>query len=146
MRSLESWLAEYGESHQNTLNKKIHWICVPAILWSILTLISEISFGALHAGWIAVFLATVYYLRLNKWLAVVFLFTCSMLLFINGWLFDLLKVQAWLPATAVFAAAWLGQFYGHSLEGKKPSFLKDVQFLLIGPLWLMHQVTRPSIL
>lgn len=144
MRSLESWLTEYGESHQNSLNKKIHWICVPSILWSILTLISEIHIGSIHIGWIAVFLASFYYWRLNKLLAVVFLTTCALLLLINGWLFGLLKIQAWIVALVVFVLAWLGQFYGHSVEGKKPSFLKDVQFLLIGPLWLMYPILRPS--
>lgn len=144
MRSLDSWLTEYGESHQNSLNKKIHWICVPSILWSILTLLSELRFGALHGGWIAVMLAVLYYWRLNKTLAIFFLLTCSLLLFMNGWLFGFLKISAWIPALVVFALAWLGQFYGHSVEGKKPSFLKDVQFLLIGPLWLMYPIIRPS--
>jgi uncharacterized membrane protein YGL010W len=41
---------------------------------------------------------------------------------------------------AVFAIAWLGQFIGHKVEGAKPSFFKDLQFLLIGPLWLLSYV------
>ena len=43
---------------------------------------------------------------------------------------------------AVFVLAWAGQFVGHKIEGKKPSFLKDLQFLLVGPMWLMHFIYR----
>ena len=36
-----------------------------------------------------------------------------------------------------FIVAWIGQFIGHKIEGKKPAFFKDLQFLLIGPVWLL---------
>ena len=36
-----------------------------------------------------------------------------------------------------FFVAWLFQFIGHRIEGKKPSFFKDLQFLLIGPIWCL---------
>lgn len=39
-------------------------------------------------------------------------------------------------ALGIFILAWIGQFIGHKIEGKRPSFFKDIQFLLIGPLWV----------
>jgi len=48
----------------------------------------------------------------------------------------------WMISLIIFVVAWIGQFYGHKVEGKKPSFLKDIQFLLIGPAWLMHFIYR----
>jgi uncharacterized membrane protein YGL010W len=45
---------------------------------------------------------------------------------------------AWL-AVIVFVVAWVGQFIGHKIEGRRPSFLTDVQYLLIGPAWLMSK-------
>ena len=45
-------------------------------------------------------------------------------------------------AAAVFVVAWIGQFIGHAIEGKKPSFFEDVKFLLVGPAWLLHFVYR----
>ena len=33
-RTLEQWLSEYAVSHQNLVNKKIHWLCVPTIFVS----------------------------------------------------------------------------------------------------------------
>ena len=44
----------------------------------------------------------------------------------------------------LFVLAWIGQFIGHKVEGKKPSFFKDLQFLLIGPAWLMSFVYRAA--
>ena len=37
----------------------------------------------------------------------------------------------------VFVVTWIGQFVGHKIEGKKPSFFEDLQFLLIGPAWVV---------
>ena len=45
-------------------------------------------------------------------------------------------------ASVLFVAAWVFQFAGHEVEGRKPSFFKDLQFLLIGPAWLMHFIYR----
>jgi len=30
------------------------------------------------------------------------------------------------------------QFIGHKLEGKKPSFFEDVQYLWVGPLFVLR--------
>jgi uncharacterized membrane protein YGL010W len=43
---------------------------------------------------------------------------------------------------AVFVVAWIGQFIGHKIEGKKPSFLEDLRFLLIGPLFVLGFLYR----
>ena len=48
----------------------------------------------------------------------------------------------WQICLVVFIAAWIGQFIGHKIEGKKPSFLKDIVFLLIGPAWLLSKIYR----
>lgn len=40
----------------------------------------------------------------------------------------------------IFVVAWIGQFVGHKIEGAKPSFFEDIQFLLIGPAWLLSFV------
>src|SRR5690606_19838696 len=53
-----------------------------------------------------------------------------------------LQTPLWIVCLIIFVLAWIGQFYGHKVEGKKPSFLKDIQFLLIGPAWLMHFIFK----
>ncbi|MEJ1960555.1 MAG: Mpo1-like protein [Gammaproteobacteria bacterium] len=61
------------------------------------------------------------------------------------WALRALDELPWPVSTtslAIFVTAWIGQFIGHALEGKQPSFFKDVQFLLIGPLWLVAALYR----
>ncbi len=129
MKTVTEWFDEYSESHQNKTNKIIHWACVPAILFSIIGILAQ--FSAMLTALILV-LTLVFYARLDLVLAV----AMAALLFVMAWLIVILPVGVGFYI-GVFVIAWIGQFYGHKVEGKKPSFLKDLQFLLIGPLWCM---------
>ena len=148
MRKIDQLFAEYAESHQNHTNKTIHWICVPAIFFSIIGLLYGIKLPFVIAGvtinvaMIVLALVTIYYISLSKTLWVGLLLFAVLCL----WLCNLIEqagfMQLWLFSLIVFAAAWIGQFYGHKVEGKKPSFLKDIQFLMIGPAWLMSFIYK----
>jgi uncharacterized membrane protein YGL010W len=127
MKTISEWLDEYSESHQDKTNKAIHWVCVPAILFSIIGILAH--FSALLTALILV-LTFVFYARLDLVLAV----AMAALLAVMAWLIFILPVGVGFYI-AIFVLAWIGQFYGHKVEGKKPSFLKDLQFLLIGPVW-----------
>ena len=148
MKSIEQWLAEYGESHKNETNKTIHWICVPPIFFSVVGLLYGIKLPWAVSGiqvnlaMIIMLLVVIYYFSLSKTLWI------GMLLFsmLCLWLCHLIEqsglIQLWLFCLITFTLAWIGQFYGHKVEGKKPSFLKDIQFLMIGPAWLMSFIYK----
>lgn len=153
MRKIDELLEEYGLSHQNATNKFIHWICVPAIFFSITGLVYSVPsqflatylpFLGSFANWATVVLIAIliYYVTLSPPLALgMFLFSAVCLALAN--LLDLMApIPLWAISLMVFVVAWIFQFYGHKIEGKKPSFLKDVQFLLIGPAWLMHFIYK----
>jgi uncharacterized membrane protein YGL010W len=152
MRKIEQLLAEYGESHQNQTNKAIHWICVPLIFLSVLGLLASIPSHSVanllgespYANWagIALVLVLVYYVSLSVPLAVGMMLFGALCLFVLNFLNGFQMAPLWLLSIAIFVVAWIGQFYGHKVEGKKPSFLKDIQFLLIGPAWLMHFIFK----
>lgn len=153
MRKIDSLLSEYGESHQNPTNKLIHWICVPLIFFSLMGLIASIPAGMLrsvlgegsmYANWAAVLLAIalIYYVSLSIPLTVGMLLFALLCLFLINRVVLLNIAPLWVVSLAIFVAAWIGQFYGHKVEGKKPSFFKDVQFLMIGPAWLMHFIYK----
>ena len=127
MKTISEWLDEYSESHQDKTNKAIHRVCVPTILFSIIGILAH--FSALLTALILV-LTFVFYARLDLVLAV----AMAALLVVMAWLIFILPVGVGFYI-AIFVLAWIGQFYGHKVEGKKPSFLKDLQFLLIGPVW-----------
>ena len=153
MRRIDALLLEYGESHQNATNKAIHWICVPLIFFSVIGLIASIPSGFVqnvmgegnpYATWATVLLvlATVYYVSLSVSLGIgMMLFSLICIMLINM-IVQMNVAPLWLICIIIFVVAWIGQFYGHKVEGKKPSFLKDIQFLLIGPAWLMHFVYK----
>ena len=129
MKTMNQWFDEYSESHQNKTNKAIHWVCVPTILFSIIGILAH--FSALLTT-LLLLLSFVFYARLDLLLAV----AMAALLVVMAWLIYTLPVGVGFYI-GLFVLAWIGQFYGHKIEGKKPSFFKDLQFLLIGPVWCM---------
>jgi uncharacterized membrane protein YGL010W len=149
MRSVSEWLGEYGASHQNPTNKLLHWICVPPIVLAVMGFLWSVpvpgAFAALSPwlNWatLAAAGAVVYYLTLSPALAGGIALVFLALLGITQGLATL-PWPLWLTSLAIFVAAWAGQFAGHAIEGKRPSFFKDLQFLLIGPLWLLAALYR----
>ncbi len=146
MRNVDALLNEYGESHQNRTNKKIHWVCVPAIMFSLLGILWSLPFPVKASpliNWATalIILSVVYYFYLSWQLALGMLFNSLLMIMILQWL-DGFPLPLWQIACAVFVVAWIGQFYGHHIEGERPSFFKDIQFLLIGPVWLLADVYR----
>tara|TARA_B100001013_G_C24545213_1_gene416333 strand:- start:219 stop:677 length:459 start_codon:yes stop_codon:yes gene_type:complete len=146
MKPIEQWIEEYGESHQNPTNKAIHWVCVPLIMLSLLALISIIPFPIKNyslLNWTMIFLlfAVIFYLRLSISVAIgMLLIAIGMIASIN-WI-KLIDGEVWRLSLAIFIIAWIGQFIGHKIEGKKPSFFEDIQFLLIGPAWLLSFIYK----
>ncbi len=152
MRRIDALLSEYGESHQNETNKAIHWICVPLIFFSVIGLIASIPSGILrsilgdspYANWatVVLVLAIIYYVSLSITLSIGMVLFSLGCIFLANFIAQSNLAPLWLVSVVIFIVAWIGQFYGHKVEGKKPSFLKDVQFLMIGPAWLMHFVYK----
>ena len=148
MRSMQDWFDAYGESHQNALNKAIHWICVPTIFFCVVGLLAAIPPTELpllgHMPWakLVVILGLLFYVRLSIPMAVGMALWSFACLGLARYLELHAAWPLWLICTVLFVAAWIGQFYGHKVEGKKPSFLEDLQFLMIGPAWLMGFIYR----
>ena len=150
MRTLEQWLDEYAVSHQNPTNKAIHYICVPAIYFSIVGLLMSIPSGIIAStlklnapvieNWAVVVLlfVLVFYVRLSIIMAFKIAVFSAICLVVNYYIGQFLPL--WIFSIGVFIIAWIGQFYGHNIEGKKPSFLKDLQFLMIGPAWVVENL------
>jgi uncharacterized membrane protein YGL010W len=149
MRSVADWFGEYGASHANPTNKLLHWVCVPLIVLSLMGLLWSIpvldAFAAvspwLNWATLTALLALLYYLALSVRLAIgIALGFVVMFVVVNA--LDSLPWPLWATSIVIFGIAWIGQFIGHAVEGKRPSFFKDVQFLMIGPLWLLGSLYR----
>ncbi len=135
-RRIDVLLTRYAESHQHRVNELIHCVCVPAIVLALLGLCWALS-PLLALGVVLASLA--YYVTLSPPFALgMLLMAGAMLLVLAG-----LPPRAVLPVSAaIFVVAWIGQFIGHKIEGRKPSFFEDVRFLLIGPLFVLSLLYR----
>ncbi len=138
MRSLEELLEEYSKSHQNSINIAIHKIMVPLIMWSILGLMYNVPIGPysflnLSLCFTVGCLIYYFYLSLRSGLSMCLL---SVIMLFSLYVMDhFYSLPVLKISLLVFLLAWIFQFVGHKIEGKKPSFLEDILFLLIGPLW-----------
>ena len=170
MKNIQDWFQEYGESHQNRINKIIHWICIPLIFWSILALLTlipndlfnfinnAIDMDLVNWAVVAVFFGLLFYLRLSFNIffgMLIFSLLVLIDIYYTVYLFDLHKYwglfnkleingQKFLLKLSmiIFVFSWILQFIGHKIEGQKPSFFEDLQFLLIGPAWLLSFIYR----
>lgn len=135
-RTIDTLLAQYSESHVNQLNEWIHIVCVPVIVFTLLGLLWSVH--PLLAVAVVV-VALRYYARLSKPFAVgMFLMAACMLSVLSA----LPPHAVWPLSLAMFVLAWIGQFIGNQLEGKRPSFFDDLRFLLIGPLFVLGFLYR----
>ena len=149
-KTMDWFLEKYGESHQNATNKLIHWFCVPAIMFSLFGILYSIPFPVergLFTNWAAVFfvITLVYYLRLSVPMFIGFIPIGFAMIYGNTAIFNAVGNSASMLvyiSLGIFAIAWVIQFIGHKIEGAKPSFLEDVQFLMIGPAWLLHFIYK----
>ncbi len=152
MKTAQQWFDDYAVSHQNLTNQLIHYICVPAIFFSVIGLLMSIPtvflestfelYNPIIENWatvVGVFIL-IFYVRLGFWYFAQMLLITMLCIIGNYWLGN--NVNLLIASLIIFVVAWIGQFYGHKVEGKKPSFIKDLQFLLIGPLWVVKKLSK----
>lgn len=150
MRNLNQFLADYGDSHQDPTNQLIHFICVPVILVTTLGLLWMLPLGQwmglegelarwVNGATLLGVLSAIVYLRLGVGVLALmvgwFALSVAIITAIEGAGLPL----GWICLGA-WVAAWIVQVYGHKVEGKKPSFVDDLIFLLIGPIFVSVEV------
>lgn len=149
MRSINDWFASYAADHQNAANRAIHWVCVPVIMWTVIAALWTIP--PVLPQWfrpglwavLAMFAAYLFYHRLSRNLG----YAMAVVLVVSGaiaWaLYRALGARDLLVlAITLFVLAWIGQFIGHAIEGRRPAFLTNIVQLLIGPAWLTGKLMR----
>ncbi len=138
MQSLDAYLSEYAESHRNPQNIAIHNICVPVIMWSLLAFLHTFTVFSpdFHLSYVLIVLSMIYYAIFRRPLMLLAMGAITAVMVATFYLIPQLRIVS----AAVFVLAWIAQFYGHKVEGKKPSFFKDMLFLLIGPIWVLKKV------
>ena len=147
-RPIDRWFADYSSHHQNATNQWIHVFAVPLILWSVIALlwcIPVVGTWFRPGLWaaLAMFFAWAFYYRASRKLGYGMLAVFVAMAWLTRWLHDTLgTTQLLYLAIVIFVLAWIAQFVGHRIEGRKPSFLTDLTYLLIGPAWVLAKLYR----
>ena len=132
-RKVDQLLAHYGESHRNPRNERIHFVAIPLIMLSLLGLLYAIHPWVAYAFVLA---SMVYYARLST----VFLLTMAALSVLGLALVHAMGEHVLTICMTLFVGAWIAQFVGHKIEGKKPSFFEDLQYLWVGPMFVLSKL------
>ena len=147
-RPIDRWFTSYSSDHRNATNQWLHVVCVPLILWSVIALLWCIPvpgtlFGPGAWAALAMFMTWSFYYRHARALGMGMLLVFVVFSWGTRWLHMELGTTGLLKlAIGVFVAAWIGQFVGHHIEGRRPSFLTDLTYLLIGPIWVLNKLYR----
>ena len=147
VRPVDRFFAAYSDDHRHPANQWLHVLCVPAIVWSLLALVYCIPLGAgLPTGSLAAVMAialTAFWL----WLSLPIGLGAAVLMALSWG--SVAALHAAFGATvlavigaSVFVVAWVGQFIGHHIEGRRPSFFTDLVYLMIGPVWVLAKGYR----
>ena len=147
VRPVDRFFAAYSDDHRHPTNQWLHVLCVPAIVWSLLALVYCIPLSAgLPTGSLAAVMA-IASVAFWLWLSVpIGLGAAAMMALSWGSVAALhaafgTTVLAVIGAS-VFVVAWVGQFIGHHIEGRRPSFFTDLVYLMIGPVWVLAKGYR----
>jgi uncharacterized membrane protein YGL010W len=148
MSRLHALLANYSRDHENATNQAIHLVCVPLILWSVIATMWTIPVPGTwfqpgtFAGALMAALAA-WYFRDSRALGVGAVVAFLLAGALCWGIANAIGMRGLLvTAIAVFVAAWIGQFIGHRIEGKRPSFFTDLVYLLVGPAWTLSKLYR----
>ena len=149
MKTAQQWFDEYGQSHKNSFNKAIHWLAVPIIYLTVLGILWQIPmpfalFAQQEITWSLIVAVPVllFYFNLSFSIGLGMTIFTGLGVMLIRWLDQSFTIDVWLISVLLFVVMWVLQFIGHKVEGKKPSFFQDLQFLLIGPAWLLSFIYR----
>ena len=137
---VDEYFREYASSHRTPGNELTHVVGIPLIVWAVIRAESFVKLGPVDLGLVGIALVMVFYLTLSFRLAL----GAAAIALGMWWAGHALAIPLW-AAGAAFVVGWAFQLVGHSVfEGVKPSFLKNLVHLLIGPIWLLNFVLRAA--
>lgn len=149
VRPVDRFFDAYSEDHRDATNQRLHVVCVPAIVWSLLALAHCVPLGGgAPSGLLAAVLAVVA-VAFWCWLSLPLGIGAGIAMALSFWSVAMLHEMLGggglaLVGAVVFVAAWVGQFIGHHIEGRRPSFFTDLVYLMIGPVWVLAKGFRKA--
>ena len=149
MKTLIDQLAQYAAYHRDHRNIWTHFVGIPMIVLSVVTLLSRQVLAAPHVGAYVLYVTpalvvsavvSMYYLRLDLRYGLVMAALLALCCAAADTVALGTSSAQWLGAgIGLFVVGWIIQFVGHYFEGRKPAFVDDLIGLLIGPLFIVAE-------
>jgi uncharacterized membrane protein YGL010W len=144
--SLDKALRDYESYHKDPLNIKIHIICVPLIILSVVGMLNAIpvAWGPIRIGHIVCLLYFSYYIFYAR----PYLLPCfAMFAAIIAVDFLLAKLPSPLYLSiniSLFVVSWALQIWGHKKEGNKPAFIDNketaIHSTFMAPIMIIRHI------
>jgi len=140
LKTIVEQMVSYSSYHRDPRNKATHFVGVPLVTFSILIPMGWFRFAPvdipLSMAMLFVFFVFLYYLRLDRLLALVQLpFTAAVL-----YAADRASVLPFAQSVQVFVASfvggWIIQLAGHVFEGRRPALVDNILQVFNAPLFL----------
>ncbi len=149
MSLAEQWLDEYSKTRPGYRLTPLKWLSVALLVTGIVCLLwtlptppaFEPSAGVLNWGTLFVMAAIVYYFIVSIPLAVGALPFVFGVVAAVAWL-DRLATPLWAVGMTLAGLGLIGQVLEHLGNGKLPPFVRELQLLMIAPLWLVAVLYR----
>ena len=140
-------LTGYAASHQHPFNIFVHMIGIPTILLGVLipltwagVEIGGISINLAHVTMVGFFL---FYLKLDKLFAVVFLIFALLIAQFAGYIGALPLATSGTIAAVAFFGGYAAQFIGHAVEKSMPVLVKHpIQANLAAPFFTVVEMFK----
>jgi uncharacterized membrane protein YGL010W len=141
MKTMREQLTTYARYHRDRRNIATHFVGIPLIVVAVQILLSRVSVAGVSLAMVASLGSALYYIALDR------RYGAAMTAILAGTLWlgahvATMSLGPWLAlGLGSFAVGWGFQFVGHFYEGKKPAFVDDLIGLLIGPLFLVAELS-----
>lgn len=133
---LQSYFEDYARFHTTAGNQKTHILGIPMIMLSLLGLLQLVPLGPLNLGVFLWLGATLFYVMLDVRLGTIFS------LVVLGF-YGAATLFPWSVHAVLFVFGWVIQLIGHKVyEKNNPAFLKTIEHLLVGPLWIFVKLSK----
>ena len=149
----------YKLYHKNKINKLIHIICIPLIVWSLSVLLNSIVFNFgitlmnvqsnitfsfnlnIYASLIILFFYWVFYTIID-YQSCRQMFIFLLFIWISSYYFFISNESPYYYAILINIISWIMQFIGHGIfEGKRPALMDSLhQAFLMAPLFTYYEL------
>ena len=144
MQTLEQQMSVYGAYHRDVRNRATHFVGVPVIIFALLVALGWLRLNILGIGlsgaMLFVTIVHAYYFRLDAALAAAMTIFTLVLLYFSEQIAQLPFVQSFTIFLVLFIGGWILQLVGHYFEGRKPALVDNFFQVFVAPLFLMAEV------